>query len=176
MSGIVIYKSKYGATKRYAEWIAEETGFDCIDVKKAKIDEVLKYDTIVFGGGIYAQGIAGLSFIKKHIDVLKDKRLFIFCDGASPYEEGAISFIISKYMQEYMKMLPCFYFRGAWDMPNMTFVDRNLCQMLQKQVGKKDPAEWEIWEKALMEAGTGQYDWTDKEYIKPLIEAINAEQ
>lgn len=32
MSGIILYKSKYGATKQYAEWIAEETGFSCFQI------------------------------------------------------------------------------------------------------------------------------------------------
>ncbi|SHJ31583.1 flavodoxin domain-containing protein [Pseudobutyrivibrio xylanivorans] len=173
MKGIVIYKSKYGATKRYAQWIAEETGFDIVDVKHAKIEDIKEYDTVVFGGGLYAQGIAGLSFLKKHIDALKDKQLYVFCDGASPIEEGAISFIFDQNMKDYLKMLPFFYFRGGWDMDNMSFVDRNLCKMLQKSVAKKDPKDYEIWEKALMDAGTDKHDWTDKSYIKPLIEAIN---
>ena len=28
---IIIYKSKYGATKKYVEWLAEETKFDFIE-------------------------------------------------------------------------------------------------------------------------------------------------
>ena len=44
--------------------------------------------------------------------------------------------------------------------------------MLQKSLSKKDPKDYEIWEKALMDAGTDTYDWTDRESIKPLIEAI----
>ena len=28
MKGIILYKSKYGATKRYAQWLSEETGFE----------------------------------------------------------------------------------------------------------------------------------------------------
>ncbi len=27
MKGIIVYKSKYGATKKYAQWLREETGF-----------------------------------------------------------------------------------------------------------------------------------------------------
>ena len=27
MNGVILYQSKYGATKRYAEWLSEETGF-----------------------------------------------------------------------------------------------------------------------------------------------------
>ena len=60
MKGIILYTSKYGATKRYAEWLAEETGFDLIETKKAKISDVKQYDTIILCGGIYASGIAGL--------------------------------------------------------------------------------------------------------------------
>ena len=32
MKGIILYTSKYGATKRYAQWLAEETGFDCLEI------------------------------------------------------------------------------------------------------------------------------------------------
>ena len=65
MKGIILYQSKYGATKKYADWISEATGFECVETKKANIKEVEKYDIIVLGGGIYAMGIAGLSFLKR---------------------------------------------------------------------------------------------------------------
>lgn len=29
-NGIIMYQSKYGATKKYANWLAEITGFDCM--------------------------------------------------------------------------------------------------------------------------------------------------
>ena len=50
MSGVVLYQSKYGATKRYAEWLSEETGFACTETRKASIDEVATYDTVILGG------------------------------------------------------------------------------------------------------------------------------
>ncbi len=40
MSGIILYQSKYGATKRYADWLSEETGFSCMETKKAKIEDI----------------------------------------------------------------------------------------------------------------------------------------
>ena len=57
MTGIILYQSKYGATKKYAEWIFEETGFEHIETKKADIKKVVNFDTIVLGGGIYASGM-----------------------------------------------------------------------------------------------------------------------
>ena len=67
MKGIILYKSKYGATKKYADWIAEETGFKSSEITKVKVSDLMPYDVIVIGGGIYASGIAGLDFLKKHI-------------------------------------------------------------------------------------------------------------
>ena len=100
MKGIILYTSKYGSTKRYAEWLAEKTGFDCVETKKAKIEDVKQYDTILLGGGIYASGIAGLSFLKKNITQLREKKVIVFCDGASPYEERAFQQIVAHNLKD----------------------------------------------------------------------------
>ena len=42
--GIVIYQSKYGSTKKYVQWLQEATGFDAVEVKKAKADTMNDYD------------------------------------------------------------------------------------------------------------------------------------
>ena len=83
-NGIVIYKSNYGATEKYANWLAEATGYACMEMSKATLALVLPYRTIVLCGGIYASGIAGLSFLKKHFRNLKGKKIAVFCVGASP--------------------------------------------------------------------------------------------
>lgn len=172
MKGIILYKSKYGATKKYADWLSEETGFENKEIGQVKVSDIEEYETIVIGGGIYASGIAGLDFLNKNIEVLDNKKIIVFCDGASPYEERAFDEIRNRNMKDKLKDIPLFYCRGSWDMDAMTFVDRNLCKMLRKAVAKKDPSEYEVWEAALMAAGEEKCDWTDKEYLKPIIEEI----
>ena len=174
MKGIILYASKYGATKRYAGWLAEETGFASAEVKAAKIDDVRRYDTVVFGGGIYASDIAGLSFLKKHIGQLRGKKIIVFCDGASPYEEKAFRQIVARSLKDGLAGLPCFYCRGALDFDSMSFADKTLCRMLHKAVEKKKPEDRAPLEEALMEAGFGKRDWTDKAYIAPILEAIRS--
>ena len=149
MKGIILYQSKYGATKKYADWII-----------------------IVLGGGIYAMGIAGLSFLKRNIDVLSDKKIIVFFCCASPYDEDAHKQIRSHNMKDKLSDIPIFYCRGAWDMDSMSFKDKTLCKMLRKAVSKKDPADYEIWEKAIMDAGENKCDWTDKKYIDPILKCI----
>lgn len=87
--GIIIYKSKYGATEKYANWLSKETNFDCITNKSVDINKILQYDIIIFAGGIYASGIAGLTFLKKNIAHFINKKTAVFCVGASPFEEEA---------------------------------------------------------------------------------------
>ena len=143
MKGVILYTSKYGATKRYADWLAEETGFDCIETKNAKVKDVMQYDTIILGGGIYASGIAGLSFLKKNIGQLGGKKIIIFCNGASPYEEDAFRQIVEHNLKDALSDLPCYYCRGAWDMDSITHSGRNkevnymTCQKLSGRIAQK---------------------------------------
>ncbi len=170
--GIILYRSKYGATARYAAWLAEETGFDCVETAKADCRQVRAYDTVVLGGGIYASGIAGLAFLKKNMAALRDKKIAVFCVGASPYEEQAVREVREHNMQGELAHIPLFYCRGAWNEDAMSFKDRTLCKLLQKAVAKQDPATYAPWQRALMSAVGQTCDWTDKRYLQPLLEYI----
>lgn len=174
-NGVILYQSKYGATKKYAEWIVEATGFDCIRTKEADINKVAKYDAIILAGGIYASGIAGISFLKKNISTLKNKKIAVFCVGASPYDEGALSQIREHNFKVELQGIPCYYGRGMWNEEKMSFIDRTLCKMLQKAVAKQEPDTFEPWQKALMDSIGEKSDWTDREYLKPLWEWIEAD-
>lgn len=170
--GIILYQSKYGATRIYAEWLQEETGYACMETKHAKVTSLLEYDTIILGGGVYASGIAGLSFLKKNIASLKGKRIAVFAVGASPYDETAIEQIRKLHFKDNLHDIPLFYCRGAWNEEAMTFVDKTLCKMLQKAVAKQDSNTCEPWQKALLGAVGQKCDWTDKKYLNPILTFI----
>ncbi|MCI5924917.1 MAG: flavodoxin domain-containing protein [Oscillospiraceae bacterium] len=172
IKGIIIYQSKYGATRKYAEWIQAMTNFHCMETSKAQVGEVAQYETILLCGGVYASGIAGLSFLKKNIDKLKKNKLAILCVGASPYDESAFAEIKAHNLTGDLRDIPLFYGRGAWNESKMKFMDRTLCKMLQKSIAKKDPRTYEPWMKALMCAAGQNCDWTDKKYLIPLMDYL----
>ena len=172
MAGLILYKSKYGATKKYAGWLSEETGFPCIETDKANHSDIANCDTVILGGGIYASGIAGLSFFKKNIKQLYGKRLIVFCVGASPADETVFRAIVEHNMTSELKGIPVFYCRGPWDLDTMSLKDRTLCAMLRKAVAKKSPSEYEPWMTALMAAGDNKCDWTDRAYLNPILKAL----
>lgn len=170
--GIIIYQSKYGATKIYAQWLKNLTDYDCIETPKAVLNHVAQYETIVLCGGIYASGILGISFIKKNFDRLRHQDIAVFCVGASPYDAKALAEIRTRNLTGALKDIPLFYGRGTWDEGKMKFLDRALCRMLQKSVAKKDPSTYEPWMNALMCAAGQTCDWTDKQYLNPLLDYL----
>ncbi len=74
---LVIYSSKYGTTKQYAEWIAHELGAQAVPAGNVKPESLLEYDTVVYGGGLYAGGIAGVELVARN----PCKKLVLFTVG-----------------------------------------------------------------------------------------------
>lgn len=173
-NGVILYQSKYGATQKYASWLADQTGFALVETKKADIETIKTYDVVILGGGIYASGIAGLSFLRKHLKDLHKKQILVFGVGASPFEASAFQEIVNHNMKGPLQEIPCFYCRGAWDLEKMSFMDRNLCKLLQKSVAKKPYDELEPWQKALIEAGDKPCDWSDPAYLKPILDQLES--
>ena len=96
MKTVVIYKSKTGFTKKYAEWIAEKLSADIFNAAKVNINMLNKYDAIIYGGSLYAVGIIGVNLITKNINKLKDKKIVVFATGASPLRDEVVSEVINK--------------------------------------------------------------------------------
>lgn len=170
--GIILYRSKYGAAKRYANWLAQATGFDCVEIGKADIDAVRQVPAVILCGGIYAGGIGGIGWIQAHWQALQGCKLAVFAVGASPWDADALRELRARNLKPPMEKIPCFYGRGAWDESVMGLRDRVLVKLLKKMTAKQDPAGYEPWQAALMSAGAGLADWTDRAYLRPLLDAI----
>ena len=65
MKSIVIYNSSTGFTKKYAEWISEEAGCECVNFKKGSKMDLSGYDAVVFGSWSMAGGFTKLAWFKK---------------------------------------------------------------------------------------------------------------
>ena len=85
MKAIVIYNSQTGFTKKYAEWISQEAGCECVEFSKGSKMNLSEYDAIVFGGWCLAGQMTKLGWFKKEMPALYDsgKKLIVFAVGAS---------------------------------------------------------------------------------------------
>lgn len=170
---VVIYKSKYGATKKYAEWLAEDIGAELFSKDEFKIEMLANYDTIIYGGGIYGSRVSGLSLIKKNYNNLKNKNIIVFMVGASPYDEKAYIQLKEHNFSDELKNIKLFYLRGMFDLKSMSFRDKFLIGMLKGVLSKKDPLQFEPWEKAFVESMDKAADWTSRENLKEIEDYIN---
>lgn len=171
----IVYHSKYGSTKRYAQWLAEMLEADLYESKRCRIEDLLQYELIVYAGNIYASSLAGSSIIKKNAARLADRKLVFLCVGASPADEPTVKELMRhNFKGTPLVDSPVFYLRGAFDMKGMTLVDRTLCGMLKKSVAKKDPTTLEPWEKGLLECLDSSSDWTDQDNLEPMVSYIRS--
>lgn len=171
MSKIVIYKSKYGATKKYAEWIAEELNCEAVDAKDVTVDDILKYDTIVYGGGLYAETINGVILLTKNMEKLKNKKLIVYTTGITPLEcrDYYDKLVIEKnFKPEMLDKIKVYNFMGKMLIDELTLVHKTALKTLKKIMqGKENPTEME---KLLVELCDADGDFTDRESIKELVE------
>lgn len=144
---VVVYKTKYGSAKAYAEYIASKLECDCFDAKKIKADDLLKYDSIVYGGGLYAEVINGVGLITKNINKLTDKKIAVFTTAITPldcreYYEGEV--IEKNFKDGVPENIRIFNFMGKMKNEELTAVHRAALVTLKKIMkAKKNPSELE---------------------------------
>ncbi len=171
MSTIVIYKTKYGSTKTYAEWIAEDLECSAIDAKNVKVDDLLGYDTIIYGGGLYAEVINGVSLITKNIEKLKDKKIIVYTTGITPrdvraYYDGEV--IEKNFKNGVPENVKIYNFEGKMIQKELTPVHYAALVSLKKIMSaKKNPSDMV---KLLIELCDADGDFSDRESIKELVE------
>ena len=171
MKSVVVYKSKYGSTKIYAEWIAEDLGCKALDATKTKIDDLMEYDTIVYGGGLYAEVIAGVTLITKNIEKLENKKLIIFTTGITPLvcREYYDVYVVKKnFKGDTYEKVKMFNYLGKMILSELSPVHRGALKTLKKIMSdKKNPTEME---KLLVDLCDADGDFSDRTSIKELVE------
>lgn len=172
---LVIYKSKYGSTKVYARWIADEVQGNLVEASNIKVEDLKKYDTIVFGGFLHAVGISGVKIITENFKDLEDKKVIVFAVGCSPEKEDAINAVIaSNFKDDIRGKISFYYLRGAFNFEKLGFVDKMMMNALKIKLKKMKPEELDEDSKGLLECYDNPVDWTDKKYIEPIIQCINS--
>ena len=168
MNSIVVYSSKTGFVRKYAKWIAEELSTEAIPSDDVDIKDLMKYDTIIYGGSLYAVGIIGIKLIKKNLDKLRDKNLIVFATGASPSREEIIDEVRDKnFTKEEQRYIEFFYLRGGFDYDKLSMKDKMLMTLMKKRLEKKKELTED--EKGLLEAYEEPVDFTDRGNIKELV-------
>lgn len=166
MNAIVIYRSKTGFTKRYAEWIAAALGCEALAWKDAQGKELAGYDTLIYGGWCHAGSIMGLKKFLQKAEPLK-KQILVFAVGASPAENPDIEGSMKRnFTPEQWERIRAFYLPGGLNYEQMGAVDRAMMAAFRAMVKKQEGEGSEMYRMLCH-----SYDLAKEEYVRPLVEA-----
>lgn len=175
MKTVVIYKSKTGFTKKYAEWISKELSADIFDAANVNINMLAKYDTIIYGGSLYAAGIIGINLITKNFDKLRSKRIVVFATGVSPSRDEVITEIRDKnFTTDQQKSIKFFYLRGGFNYSKLNIFDKFLMTLLKWKIKNKKQEDLSSDEIGMLSIYDKPVDYTNKKNIEKIITYINS--
>ncbi len=174
MKAIVIYNSQTGFTKRYAQWIAEAAGADCLELSAAKKKDMAAYEAIVFGGWACAGSISKLNWFKGNIEKWSDKKLIAFCVGGSPIDNPEIEQALKQnFSESEQKKVKIFYCPGGFNYEKMSASSRLMMKIFIRMLKAKKEKTQE--EQVMIKMISSSYDISDKKYIEPILECLKNE-
>ena len=170
MKAVVVYKTRYGSTKTYAEWIAEELGCEMRDAKSVKAAELKEFDTVIYGGGLYAEMINGVTLLTKNMDILSGKKLLVYTTGLTPLDcrDYYDKMVMEKnFPPEIRDKFKVFNFLGKMIISELSLPHRAALKTLKKIMSGK--------EKLLIELCDADGDFTDRSAIADIVACASAQ-
>ena len=169
----VIYKSKYGATKRYAGWIALKLDADLYEVSDIRRKDLKQYDTIIYGGPLYTGKIKGIKFITNNYEDIKEKNVYVFIVGMREFDEDYINSILENNIpKEIADNIEIFYFRGKMNYKELSLKDKILITGLRVSISNKKQSDISNEEKMTLEIIDNYIDYIDKKSIDILLDNV----
>lgn len=173
LKNIVIYESRYGSTEKYAKWIGEELKCKVSKIDDIKIDDLLNYDNIVFGGWLHAGKLKGFRKIEKSYQKLKDKNLIVFMVGLCIMDDKTYEELMKNNFSNINNIKP-FYLRGAFNFEKLSKIDKFMMSGLRKFLESRKEEEKDENVRGMIDAYDNPVDFTNKDNIKPIIDIIKS--
>ena len=172
---VVIYSSKYGYTKRYAQWLTEELHADSCESKNLPIDKLKDYFTIIFGSSLYDGRNKGSVELVKYFEQIKDKKVVLFTVGMFDPNKEENSININKELDkvitpEIREKIKIFHLRGGIDCSNLSFPHKMMMKFACSTLSKKPENELTAGDKDFLSIYGKKIDFSDKKMLTPIIQ------
>lgn len=158
--GAILFMGKYGATRQYAQWIAEATGLPVFDLDERQPD-ICDYDFFILGSSVYIGKLYLGHWLHANWPVLKNKPVLLFSVSGSPPEhpdlEATLSESLTSEMRRIMAYVPL---RGRLDLKQLPWFLRLMLPLVGRM--QKDPETRE----RMMHG----FDKMDRSKIEPILQ------
>jgi len=163
---LVTYTSKYGSTRKYAEWIALALNSDLLDAQTIEPKVLSQYDVVIYGGGLYAGGIAGVKLVTQN----PCKNLIVFTVGLADPNATDYSKIINKnFSPELLAKTKFFHLRGGIDYKKLGPVHKAMMAMMKGMIQRKPESEREAVDIEFLNTYNAKVNFEDQRTIDSVI-------
>jgi menaquinone-dependent protoporphyrinogen IX oxidase len=143
MKGIVVYKSKYGATRQYAQWIANDLNFPAVDVAVLDKEKLQSADIVVIGSSVYIGKAIIRRWLRINKKLLAGKQVFLFLVCGTPVNkrDQLEKYLADSVPAEIRNTGHFFFLPGKMEYKQLSWLDRFLLQSgarLMKKDGEKN--------------------------------------
>lgn len=176
MQKIILYGSRYGTAKEYAEELSRRTGIKALPYKQA--GALAQYDTLIYFGGLYAGGVLGLAKTLKRLPSQSSPRLIIATVGlANPQDDRNINHIRNGLRQQIPRdryeKARLFHLRGGIDYANLSLLHRMMMRFVYQRAKSLPPEEQTPESRELVETYQTRVDFIDFTALDDLIALLN---
>ncbi len=170
----VVYSSKSGHTKQYADWLKEE--IDDVDVIPAATfspSQTMAYKLIIFACGVYGDKLSIMDFVKKNITAMAPQKTMIMAVSwyTNDSEEAQKKLIEENYPEQFKNTVPLFVLNSGIDKKSLSAMDKMKLTAAQVMIDKKDGrSSDDINALAIIK---GYSDQTSKDNLASIKQAID---
>ena len=168
----VVYATKYGHTKQYADWMKEEAGADIFVSTSFTPTKALEYKAVVFAGGVYGDKILIMDWLKKNLGQVNVNKMVIaavswYCNDS---EEAKARLIAENYPEQFKNVVPLVVINSGIDKKKTSVMDKAQLLAAQSAINKHEVRSADdINALAIIK---GYSDSTSKDNLKSLIAAV----
>lgn len=172
---IIIYGSKYGTTKQYAEELSKRTNIKA--EKYTNIQDINNYETIIYIGALYAGGVLGMKKTLNKLSNTTNKKIIIITVGlADPKDKnntGAILEGIKRQVsQDIYNQADIHFLRGGIDYSILNLKHKTMMALLYRKAKGLKEEEKTAEVKAMIETYGKKVNFIDFDSLNPIIDAI----
>lgn len=162
MSTAVIFKSKYGATCQYAEWLSESLNATLIDIKTISVHDLSSFSNLIFCSPVYFGKVLVAKFLKKNWNMMQDKKKVLLTIGSveESRTEEIRTMVNANFGEDIQSQMKIFYVGGRMVIEKLGFFEKFITKNLNKVV--EDEKEREKLKNG--------FDMVNRDKLNPIIE------
>lgn len=175
MNRIVVYGSKYGTTKMYADELAHRLGVESVSYRDVKnLDD---YNSIIYLGGLYIGGVLGVKETFDKISNPDDKELVLISVGLSSFDDSkniqAINNGVKKrVLSSIYNNLHFYHLRGGIDYSKLDFKDKMAMKIFYLGLKRKPEVQRTGLVKTIIDTYNKEVSFVDFNELDGIIDSI----